>query len=510
MRWVLSCLLILSAWNPARPGSTVPPLDRRAAQHYAQQITQLIEVVGEKYVRPVSRADLAYGALKGLYEAAQQPLPPRLQIELHNVADSAFDFHQLLARHRAGLGNPDALQGIGAVRASLKGMMQALDPYCAVLSREELPSADIVGQENESFGLTASKTTPSRLIETVAPGGPAQQAGLRPGDLITPDGPLSPEETHGSPLRKVHLTVQRSGRSRPWTVDLMPARFTKETVLGVRRLSDNSWDYFADPGRKIAQLRITFIDQGTAVELGRVLVRLQTEGLRALILDFRWCAGGFLNESRHLADLFLPSYNVGHLVYPAPPNLLALADLHLGEYYGNALVVYREGGKDVHQRRAPGLFGGFPMVVLVNAETSGGGELVAAVLQDNLRARVAGQRTRGKGNVQSLLDLTAPERLGLVEPVPNTWLKLTQGILTRPSQKTLNRFPESRVTDEWGVLPDPRLEFRVSPELSQRLREWWQWQTLRPGGCAESLPLDDPLTDPQREAVLKMLRRLLK
>jgi carboxyl-terminal processing protease len=155
-------------------------------------------------------------------------------------------------------------------------------------------------------------------------------------------------------------------------------------------------------------------------------------------------------------------------------------------------------------------------VVLVNGETSGGAELIAAVLQDNLRARVVGQRTRGKATVQRLLDFQRRfdfrgDPAGGEPPVaiPGLGMKLSGGVLIRPSGRNFNRFPDSKPADDWGVRPDPGLEVRVSPELNRRLREWWLLQSLRPGTSDEGLPLDDPLADPQREAALQALLETL-
>jgi hypothetical protein len=94
--------------------------------------------------------------------------------------------------------------------------------------------------------------------------------------------------------------------------------------------------------------------------------------------------------------------------------------------------------------------------------------------------------------------------------VANLGIKLTSGTFIRPSGKNLHRFPESRRTDEWGVLPEPKLEFRISPDLDRQLREWYLWQTLRPGTAKEVLPLDDPAADPQRQAAWKALAEKIK
>jgi len=157
----------------------------------------------------------------------------------------------------------------------------------------------------------------------------------------------------------------------------------------------------------------------------------------------------------------------------------------------------------VHASRS---FVNIPVVVLINGETTGGGELIAAVLQDNRRAFILGQRTRGKASVQTMVDLT--QELSI--PVPNTKLKLTNGFLIRPNGKKFHRFPDSKLSDDWGVRPDPGLEFRVSPDLNKKLRDWWELLSLRPGFSSESLPIDDPDADPQRERALRLLQKILK
>jgi C-terminal processing protease CtpA/Prc len=503
-----------------------------AAQLFAQQLSEVIELISEKYVQPVSRADLAVAAVRGLYEAAGVPLPPRLPAEVRKAAGTIYDLHQILVRVRTEVSKPDHLGDPRAIRVSMQGMMRVLDPYCAVLTAEQAARTRGMSR-TQGIGLElAENTTPGPLvIQTVHPGGPAQRAGLRPGDQITHVdgrpitnevyGPTSLQFQSGQVKVRVVRPRQKGLGATPLRspdVILRAEAYRPETVLGVSRSpEDNSWDYFLDREHGIAQVRLAGLDLDTPKELVDVLDRLVKANLRGLILDLRWCPGGFLEPSRDVADVFLGDCNLGHLVHPAPGNLVAMADLFLANHYGNATVEYRGGKVDTHPRRTPGRFVGFPIVVLVNAETSGGAELVAAVLQDNYRARIAGQRTRGKGTVQSMLDLSHSrpglgpgETLGLQRPIPDTILKLSEGVLVRPSRKNMNRFSSSRLTDDWGVRPDPGLEFRMSPSLSNQLKEWWIWQTLRPGSSDVALPLDDPEVDPLRQAMLRRLRDLVK
>jgi carboxyl-terminal processing protease len=225
-----------------------------------------------------------------------------------------------------------------------------------------------------------------------------------------------------------------------------------------------------------------------------------------LILDLRWSPISYLDQARYVADLFIGGYMLPRLILPTPGNLLAVADLYLSGYPKNAAVASRDRGLDDHYPSADPGFIDFPMIVLINGETSGGAELVAAVLQDNLRAKIAGQRSRGKGSVQTILP---QEDFGVKDMVPRAALKLSNGMIVRPSGRNLHRFADSKPADDWGVRPDPELEFRISADLSRQLREWWQLQDLRPGTSNETLPLDDPVADPQRQGALQALLKLL-
>ena len=92
---------------------------------------------------------------------------------------------------------------------------------------------------------------------------------------------------------------------------------------------------------------------------------------------------------------------------------------------------------------------------------SGGGELIAAALQDNERAKIAGQRTVGKGSVQTPIQVNVSQDLVF---------KLSVGMLQRPNGKNMQRFADSKREDDWGVRPDKGFEIPVTASLGQRLQ----------------------------------------
>jgi carboxyl-terminal processing protease len=443
------------------------------------------------------------------------PVPPALHAEVVKVAGDASELHRLLARLRENVGNPEPLRGPQALLASLQGMTQALDPFSVALPAAEGEQMDVTGAQPRGVGLElqGNATPAPLLIKGVALGSPAQKAGLRPGDQITHVDGVSASSLFAGPARlleqrAMQLRVYRPSTQTSWTVSLKPETFQPETVRGVIRGPDNSWDYFLDHERRIAHVRLGSLEEGTAAELARVLSELTDSGMRGLILDLRWSPIGRLSEARYIADLFIAGYVLPRFVLPAPGDLLTLADLFLSDYPKNAAAVYRDRGIDEHRPPMDPGFIHFPMIVLINAETSGAAELVAAVLQDNLRARIAGQRSRGKASVQEIL--TLQQDLELKGALPRADFKLSTGMLIRPSGRNLHRFADSKPADDWGVRPDPKLGLPLSPEFVRQLRDWWQLQDLRPGTSNECLPLDDPVTDPQRQAALQVLIDMLK
>jgi carboxyl-terminal processing protease len=495
---------LLGTEKTAETKSTAAPLPRSESVAFAEQLDRIVQIVADSYVRPVSYSALLSAALNGLYEAARIPIPPALATKVRAVQpvppelpEAALKRQQrleLIIRIRESLGDLPQLHGSKALEVSLRAMSSLLDPYCQLVALNEEHQAPF-DRTRSPFGLdwVAQPGLGALVISKVEPGSPAQKNGLRPGDRITQINGRTAHEAAEAQLlwmpavgadpqlptknvpAEVILTLVRPGSKMTRKVTLHNEEFHSESVFGVIRQRDNSWDFMLDRRHQIALVRIGSFAQGTAEELEQALTELKAKGLQGLVLDLRWCPGGFLKEAVAATRLFLDEV------------LIAKTKTRSGqeeEYTGKRDVNFLE----------------FPVIVLVNRETMGGAELLAAALQDNQRAMVAGQRTFGKASIQMM------QRFGPA----NLAVKLTTGIFLRPSGKNLHRFSDSKATDDWGVLPDSELEFRVSPELNKQLKEWWLWQTLRPGSSREVLPLDDPVSDPQRQAALRVLVEMVR
>jgi C-terminal peptidase prc len=500
---ILCCTAALAV-TPTRDKNQVgPPVSKDEAETFALQLKNTIDLIVKQYARPVQRPELIAAALRGLYEAAGTAMPASLTAEAKTADDADHKVINLITRTRMRLGNAAALMGNKALEVSLWATLRALDPYCFLTVGEAYNLRTKSERDGVGLELEEGVGVGPLRVKSVTPGGPAQKAGIRPGDLITNlngqalDGKTAAltvalwktlvQSTNNASFR---LTVLRPGTKEPRKLTLGPQVFKADTVFGVSRNPDNSWNYLLDKKEKIAHIRLASLQYGTAGELQRVLEDLQKAGLRGLLLDLRWCPGGMLDEAVDVASLLVGDRPI-------------------------ATIDYRDGRKQSYSRRHKDLpnqnsnasFLDFPVVVLVNGETLGGGELIAAAIQDHKRGVIAGQRTVGKGSVQnSLMD----EQRGVHSPVPNMTVRLSVGTFTRSSGKNLQRFAASKATDDWGVRPDTGLEFKVSPELSRKLYQLWQLQDLRPGSSDEALPLDDPVTDAQRRFAVRALRKIMQ
>jgi carboxyl-terminal processing protease len=519
-----STLLMASAPAPSPPAASSPsaapdntyrtPSDNEA---FAVLLLDAVNWIGDVYVRPVSRTELLHTALTALYERARRPVPRDLRRRIERAEKVAAaqmastpntpaplvpalapprlavgDDRPLLDLLRAvhsDVGRVEDMGGVDPLCVSCQAILRSLDPYSGVMTNKEDRRLIGTASERDGFGLETTEDSESVVIRDVVPGSPAQQADLRPGDeilrLLDSDGRERPVRESlnvingRAPLLKpqlgafalpepITLTYRRPGVRGERCVNLEWRRFRPESVFGATRRDDNSWNYWIDENRKIAHLRLGNLVESTPDELSDILAALCHDGLRGLILDLRWCPGGQLTGSVKTAELFLGDATI-------------------------ATVRYRNKPEDVYRSTNEGKHNEFPMVVLINSESKGGAEMIAAAMQDHGRAVLVGQRTHGKGNVQTM------RGLGTIG------LKVTSGAILRPNGKPLHRFPDSKPEDFWGVHPDPGHEFRVSPDVSRALRKWWEELTMRPGSSTKRLPLDDPLADAQRNAALEAL-----
>jgi carboxyl-terminal processing protease len=149
----------------------------------------------------------------------------------------------------------------------------------------------------------------------------------------------------------------------------------------------------------------------------------------------------------------------------------------------------------VQYAKKSGTYSGFPMAVLVNRYSASASEIVSAALQDHKRAIVVGERTWGKGSVQNVIELENGKSA----------LKLTTASYHRPSGKNIHRFPDSKESDEWGVMPDDNYVVKYTlPEMQNYLEYRKRRDVLSKEGPPKSEFVDTQLAKAEEYVIEKV------
>jgi carboxyl-terminal processing protease len=263
---------------------------------------------------------------------------------------------------------------------AIRGMLTGLDPHSAYLVAEEYQELK-EGTMGQFGGLGIEVTMENGFVKVVTPidDTPAQRAGVKTGDLIVrlDDKPVkgmalsdAVKLMRGEPGSKILLTIVREGAEAPLKITLVRDVVKVKSVKS--RILEKNYGY----------VRISSFQSGTGESLKEALASLKKENLghlKGLVLDLRNNPGGVLNAAVEVSDAFLKS----------------------------GLIVYTEGRIENSEMRfnaAPDdLIDGAPMVVLINAGSASASEIVAGALQDQKRAVIMGEKSFGKGSVQTIL-----------------------------------------------------------------------------------------------------------
>jgi len=274
------------------------------------------------------------------------------------------------------------------IKGAIKGMVGTLDPYSQYLDTE---SAKLMKSETkgEFGGLGIRITVKDKFITVITPlpGTPAFKAGILPGDKIIKINGKSAEgitlldavkKLRGKPGTKVKITIAREKK----VFDLEITR-DKIKIESVPKHQAKMFEH------GIGYIKITEFNEKTPDDFRNAYAELEKQGLNGLILDLRNNPGGLLTSAVEVAKEFLTE----------------------GE-----LIVYTKGRrpdsnfkfvatKNNHKK--------IPLVVLVNEGSASGSEIVAGAIKDHGRGILLGEKTFGKGSVQSLITLSDGSQLRL-------------------------------------------------------------------------------------------------
>jgi carboxyl-terminal processing protease len=353
-----------------------------------------LSIVLNKYIAPVGNWVLFEGTLEGLQsyigDAQFKLKSENDQIELTIKGDTTLRFN----KDKIDTNAIELIESLSEVfdtafeqfadidknriiNAAIAGMVATLEPNSYFIEPEDLER--LQAQNKGVFeGIGLEITTREGIITVVSPyeGTPAFRQGLRPKDIIlavdgTPTKGLRimevSEKIRGEKDKPVTLTIERQDWDTP-----------RDIVLVRDTISHRTVKYFQpEPG--FGYIRIIHFLGSTDVDFAAALQYLAKEApLEGLIIDLRYNPGGLLNQSLSVADFFM---NTG---------VIASTD---GRIKSDNKTYYARPGT---------LPSDYPIVILVNEGSASGTEIVASSLRSHQRAILVGERTFGKGFIQTI------------------------------------------------------------------------------------------------------------
>ena len=302
------------------------------------------------------------------------------------------------------------------IHGAVHGMLRDLDPYAEFIdtrTQRDRAAAGAVHPEDGDVGLAIGARNNAWTVITPLPGGPAERAGLRAGDLLLQvDGRSSASWTRaelGGRLRgprgsRVRLNVARPGADTLREIVVTRASLPRLAPPDSRMIE-----------KGIGVVRLAAFGDSTALQLRALLRRLRDAGALALVLDLRGSTSGTVRQGADVAQLLLPR---GALV------TVTHGRGHGGDQRLNAA------------ESSPVL--DWPVAVVIDGTSAGAAEIVAGALQDQDRALLVGRTTFGLASAQSDFALEGG----------NATVRFTTAVQLTPSGRPIQRFPSQASDDE--------------------------------------------------------------
>lgn len=305
------------------------------------------------------------------------------------------------------------------VTGAINGMVDALnDPYSDFMNQEEASSfKEVISSSFEGIGAEIQQQNSKIVIVSPIKGTPAEKAGLLPNDVIVSvdgkslSGVSSTEAVKlikGEKGTKVTLVIQR-GDAEPFTVKLVRDTIPIQTVYA--EMLDND----------IAQIHLTSFSTTTTDELKVALEEMSSQGMKGLVLDLRGNPGGIMEQAINIANMFVPE---GKIIF------------QVEDRDGNRQAYKADGSKKID----------VPLVVLVDNGSASASEIVAAAAQESANVTIVGEKTFGKGTVQTAQQFDDGSNLKYTSA---KWLT-----------------PDGNWIHEKGIEPDEKVELPAYAQLT--------------------------------------------
>ncbi len=430
---ILTAALLLSgaAYVPSTAAAGLSGIERDELQmSYALVTSEFYKKVEPQTLLDGARLQMIAYLEKNGVKSPTVPALKAVDDPSANVRALEREVSNVVALYGTKLGTRDlTYEAIGGMLASVK------DKYTTFLTPKQYAELNegLDGGNFSGVGLSIAVDDKTKLLRVneVIDGGPADKAGVLAGDLITSIDDkstkgLSPDDDskllRGKEGTIVHITIQRDA-----TV-LAPIAVTRAVIhqpsVYSRMLDGN-----------IGYARLTVFGSTTAQELTTALDKLEAQHAKAYILDLRDNGGGYLNAAIEVSSKFIAS--------------------------GPIVSVEARGGSNTQYDAEDTAIPPRPLAVLVNGYTASASEITSGALQDSGIGELIGEKTYGKGVVQS------------IHPLPDgSAVKITSARYLTPRGRDINQI---------GITPDI---ISVEPKTAR---------------------LGDPANDPQLQAALTYL-----
>jgi len=277
------------------------------------------------------------------------------------------------------------------VDGAINGMVSSLDdPYSNFLQTDDKSNLDTtISASFGGIGAVLKNDQTKLLIDTLTPDGAAKKAGLKPNDeLIAIDGKATTGWSTSEAVAKIRgkvgttvsVTIQRAGENH--TFKIKRQKVTTETVAGTMDTKD----------KHLGILRISSFSDPTTDQLKATIKQLRKAGAKRFILDLRGNPGGLMPQALSIASMFLKN---GQKIMTVEPRNGESVTYRAGKEYDDGFKVTE------------------PIAVLIDSQSASAAEITAAALNENQKIPLIGERSFGKGTVQTVNSLNDTSEIKL-------------------------------------------------------------------------------------------------
>lgn len=345
------------------------------------------------------------------------------------------------------------------VTTSVHAMLKSLDPYTVFYPESNMEDVKLMTTgEYAGIGAIISKKGENVIIREPYKGFPADKAGLLPGDIILSiDGNSIKgkstddvsEMLKGQPGKEITVRIRREGEEK--SID-------KKTVR--EKIQLPSVPYYGMTQNNIGYIYLNSFTDKSATEVRKAALELKNQGAASLILDLRGNSGGLLEQAVEICNFFLPK------------------DKKVVDTRGKV----KQWDKEYKTARSP-ILPDMPLAVLIDRGSASASEIVAGTLQDYDRAVLIGERSFGKGLVQTIRDLPYNTKMKVTTAkyyIPSGRCIQALDYSHRNPDGSVGKVPDSLITeytteagrkvyDGGGITPDIKIEMEDLAHITQEL-----------------------------------------